>query len=53
MVLWLDDDAAPSLTARTAGVGSFSAVAALTTMAGMAVTGALIVGAITISGGWG
>lgn len=53
MVLWLDEDAAPSLTARTAGVGSLSALAALTTMSGMAVTGALVVGTIAISGGWG
>lgn len=54
VVLWLDGDAAaPPLTARIAGVGSLSVPAALATVSGIAFAGAVIVGAIAVSGGWG
>ena len=52
MVYWLDDDAAPPLRVGTLGVGSLSALAALAGMSElvlMAVTGVLVCGRVWIS----
>lgn len=52
MVLWLDGDGAVPLTARTAGVGSLSALATAATVSesvDMAVTGALVGETIAVS----
>lgn len=48
-VFWPDGDAATPLTVRTAGVGSFSALATKSGPGGMAVTVALVRGTVAVS----